>query len=88
MFESMKRKLEERQKVKGLSKGLRVVEELMVSGLSVQALDQNYGRADMTLKLMRSYGEITQNEYGAAMATLNNQYDKLRKRELKIEMFA
>lgn len=72
-----RRKKEE--KVAGLSKGLTVVDSLMTSGLNVQALDQNYGRADITLKLMEQNGEITAMELGAAMVTLNNQYDKLRK---------
>lgn len=75
MFGRRKKK----EKIAGLSKGLTVVDNLMTPGLNVQALDQNYGRADITLKLMEQNGEITAMELGAAMVTLNNQYDKLRK---------
>lgn len=75
MFGRRKKK----EKIAGLSKGLTVVDNLMMPGLNVQALDQNYGRADITLKLMEQNGEITAMELGAAMVTLNNQYDKLRK---------
>lgn len=82
MFGRRKKK----EKIAGLSKGLTVVDNLMTSGLNVQALDQNYGRAEITLKLMERNGEITVMELGAAMVTLNNQYDKLRQEALQAEM--
>ena len=83
MFKRIKKwfyKKQRTKRVSGLSKGLEVVDNLMVPGLRVKALDQNYGRAEMALKLMHQNNELTANELGAALITLNNQYDKLRKK--------
>ena len=75
------------QRVSGLSKGLEVVDNLMVPGLCIKALDQNYGRAEITLKLMHQNNELTANELGAALITLNNQYDKLRKKAWYAQLY-
>lgn len=76
------------KRMRGLSKGLTVVDNLMIPGLKVKVLDQNYGKAEITLKLMKDNKEITAEELGAAMVTLDNQYDKLRKEAEYAEMYA
>lgn len=91
MFKKIKEWFERKsdeKRMSGLSKGLTVVDNLMIPGLKVRALDQNYGKAEITLKLMKENGEITADELGAAMVTLNNQYDKLRKEAKYAAMYA
>ena len=90
MFKRITRRFGKKKSAKrmnGLSKGLTVVDNLMIPGLKVCALDRNYGKAEVTLKLMKENGEITANELGASMITLNNQYDKLRKEAEYAEMY-
>lgn len=90
MFKRIKKwfyKKQRTKRVSGLSKGLEVVDNLMVPGLRVKALDQNYGRAEMALKFMYQNNELTANELGAALITLNNQYDKLRKKAWYAQLY-
>ncbi len=88
MFEKIKRLLKKKERVSGLSKGMTVVNELMIPGLKVQKLDQNYGKAQITLQYMREGGEITEDELGAAMLTLKEQYKLLRRRACLEELYA
>ena len=90
MFKRIKKWLFKKQRVQrvsGLSRGLEVVDNLMVPGLRIKALDQNYGRAEITLKLMYQNNELTADELGAALVTLNNQYDKLRKKAWYAQLY-
>ncbi len=88
MFSKMIKKCLEKRRVSGLSKGMTVVNELMIPGLKVQKLDQNYGKAQITLQYMREGGEITEDELGAAMLTLKKQYKLLRRRACLEELYA
>ena len=82
MFEKIKERIEERQRVKGLSKAMSIVDEHMCPGLTPKALDYEYGQAYAEIKMSYINGEVTWNEVQAALATLDNQHDKLRRRAL------
>ena len=82
MFEKIKERIEERQRVKGLSKAMTIVDEHMCPGLTPSALDRAYGQAYAEIRMVYINGEITWNEMQAALVTLNNQHDKLRRRAM------
>lgn len=82
MFEKLKERIEERQRVKGLSKAMTIVDEHMCPGLTPSALDRAYGQAYAEIRMVYINGEITWNEMQAALVTLNNQHDKLRRRAM------
>lgn len=80
MFEKIKERIEERQRVRGLSKAMSIVDEHMCPGLKPNALDRAYGQAYAEIKMTYINGEVSWNEAQAALATLDNQHDKLRRR--------
>ena len=82
MLEKIKERIEERQSVKGLSKAMTIVDEHMCPGLTPSALDKAYGQAYAEIRMVYINGEITWNEMQAALVTLDNQHDKLRKRAM------
>lgn len=82
MFEKIKERIEERQRVKGLSKAMSIVEEHICPGLTPKALDMAYGQAYAEIKMSYINGEITWNEVQAALVTLDNQHEKMRRRAL------
>lgn len=84
----IKRRIEARKRVSGLSKGLTVVDNYMIPGLTVRKLDQNYGRAYESLNALHVFGEISADELGAAMATLKEQYRRLRHEAKYAERYA
>ena len=86
MFERIKERIEERQRVKGLSKAMSIVDEHMCPGLNPSALDRAYGQAYAEIKMSYINQEISWNEVQAALVTLNNQHDKLRKRAVNEAM--
>lgn len=88
MFESMKKKLEERQRVKGLSRALSIVDTYMMSGLSPEALDRAYGQAYAEIRMEYINGDIPENDMWAALATLDNLYNKLRPKALEALLYA
>ena len=77
MFEKIRERIEERQRVKGLSRAMSIVDEYMCPGLTPRALDMAYGQAYAEIRRVYIKGEITWNETQAALVTLNNQHDKL-----------
>lgn len=86
MFEKIKERIEERQRVKGLSKAMSIVDEYMCQGLTPKALDIAYGQAYAEIEMSYINQEISWNEVQAALVTLNNQHDKLRKRAVNEAM--
>ena len=88
MFENKKKKLEERQRVKGLSRALSIVDTYMMSGLSPEALDRAYGQAYAEIRMEYINGDIPENDMWAALATLDNQYNKLRPKALEALLYA
>lgn len=86
MFEKIGICLKERQRVKGLSRAMSIVDEHMCPGLTPKALDIAYGQAYAEIRMAYIKGEVTWNEVQAALVTLNNQHDKLRKRAVNEAM--
>ena len=43
MFARIREVIEEKQRVKGLTRALKIVDEYMISGLNQRALTHNYG---------------------------------------------
>ena len=86
MFEKIGICLKERQRVKGLSRVMSIVDEHMCPGLTPKALDIAYGQAYAEIRMAYIKGEVTWNEVQAALVTLNNQHDKLRKRAVNEAM--
>ena len=86
MFEKIGICLKERQRVKGLSRAMSIVDEHMCPGLTPKALDIAYGQAYAEIKMSYINQEISWNEVQAALVTLNNQHDKLRKRAVNEAM--
>lgn len=82
MFEKIRERIEEKQRVKSLSRAMNIVDENMCPGLTPGALDRAYGQAYAEIRMAYINGGITWNETQAALVTLNNQHDKLRKRAL------
>lgn len=82
MFERIKERIRENQRVKGLSRAMSIVDEFMVPGSTAKALDYGYGQAYATIREKYIAGEFGENEMQAALVTLDNQYDKLRRRAL------
>lgn len=82
MFEKIGICIKERQRVKGLSKAMTIVDEHMCPGLTPKALDIAYGQAYAEIRMSYINGEITWNEAQAALVTLDNQHDKLHRRAL------
>lgn len=83
MFEKIKKLLEKRECVSGLSKGMDIVDNYMRPGMNPSALDFSAGYAQARLHELYENGEITENEMEAALCTLNNQHEKLRTDALK-----
>lgn len=77
MFARIREAIEEKQRVKGLSRALKIVDEYMISGLNPRALTHNYGQAYADIRMNYINGDITENEMWAALTTLDNQYEKL-----------
>lgn len=88
MFEGMKKKYEERCRVKGLSRALMIVDTYMMSGLTPKALDRAYGQAYAEIRMEYINGDIPENDMWAALATLDNQYSKLRPKAVEALLFA
>lgn len=88
MFKKIKDHFEKRQRVKGLSKAMSIVDEYMMPGLTPRALDYNYGQAYADIRTVYINGEVTENEMHAALTTLDNQHDKLRRQALLEQMLA
>ena len=88
MFESMKKKFEERQRVKGLSRALTIVDTYMVPGLDPDVLDRAYKQAYDEIKEGYIKKEIPENDMLAALATLDNQYNKLRHKTIEALLLA
>ena len=82
MFKKIRERIEERQRVRGLSKAMSIVDEHMCPGLKPSALDRAYGQAYAEIRMAYINGGITWNEVQAALVTLNNQHDKLSKRAM------
>ena len=81
MFEGIKEKLNGKR-VSGLSRAMSIVDEFMVPGSTVKALDYGYGQAYTTIRQEYIDGAFDENEMMAALATLDNQHDKLRRQAL------
>lgn len=79
MFERIKEKLKG-QRVSGLSRAMSIVDEFMVPGSTLKALDHGYGQAYATIRQEYIEGKFDENEMKAALVTLDNQHDKLRRR--------
>ncbi len=87
MFESMKKKFEVRR-VKGLSRALTIVDTYMMSGMTPEALDRAYGQAYAEIRMEYINGDIPENDMWAALATLDNQYNKLRHKAIEALLLA
>lgn len=87
MFEEIKGKIKNCQRVSGLSKGMDVVDKYMRPGMNPSALDFSAGYAQARIHVLYENGEITENEMLAALTTLDNQHRKLSIDALK-EIYA
>ena len=88
MFAKIRERIEEKQRVKGLSRALSIVDEYMMPGLSPEALTFNYGQAYADIRTTYINGDITENEMWAALTTLDNQYEKMYSRAQRAMMYA
>ena len=88
MFKKLKREFEKRQRVNGLSKAMAIVDDHMIPGLTPRALDCAYGQAYAEIRSTYINGEVTENEMYAALVSLDNQHDKLRRQALMEELMA
>lgn len=85
MFEGIKEKLNGKR-VSGLSRAMSIVDEFMVPGSTAKALDHGYGQAYATIRQEYIDGAFDENEMMAALVTLDNQHDKLRRQALTEEI--
>ena len=79
MFEGIKEKLNGKR-VSGLSRAMSIVDEFMVPGSTLKALDHGYEQAYATIRQEYIEGKFDENEMKAALVSLDNQHDKLRRR--------
>lgn len=80
MFETLRDRITRNKRVSGLSRAMSIVDEFMVPGSTVKALDHGYGQAYATIRQEYIEGKFDENEIEAALVTLDNQHDKLRRR--------
>lgn len=78
----LKRKIESRKRVSGLSKGMDIVDKYMRPGMNPKALDFSAGYAQARIHGLYESGQITRNEMEAALFSLNDQHEKLRRKAL------
>lgn len=84
MFETLRDRITRNKRVSGLSKAMSIVDEYIHPGLTIRALDHGYGQAYATIRQEYIEGKFDENEMKAALVTLDNQHDKLR-RQAQIE---
>lgn len=84
MFGRLKERIAGNKRVSGLSRAMSIVDQFMVPGSTVKALDHGYGQAYVTIRQEYIEGKFDENEMKAALVTLDNQHDKLR-RQAQIE---
>ena len=82
MFERLKERIAGNKRVSGLSRAMSIVDEFMIPGSTVKALDHGYGQAYATIRQEYIEGKFDENEMKAALVTLDNQHDKLRRQAL------
>ena len=80
MFGRLKERIAGNKRVSGLSRAMSIVDEFMVPGSTVKALDHGYGQAYATIRQEYIEGKFDENEMKAALVTLDNQHDKLWRR--------
>lgn len=89
MFKKIKKviakKIEKRNRVSGLSKGMEIVDKYMRPGMNPKALDFSAGYAQARIHVLYENNEISKEEMEAALFSLNDQHEKLRNKAL-IEM--
>lgn len=88
MFAKIRERIEEKQRIKGLSRALQVVDEYMIPGLKPEALTFNYGKAYADIRMEYINGDITENEMCAALTTLENQYEKMYPAAVRAMLYA
>lgn len=88
MLGKLKKRFEERQRVKGLSKALSIVDKYMMNGLTPEELDEMYALAYADIRTVYINSEVTENEMRAAITTLDNQYNKMRPRAVMEQLYA
>lgn len=87
MFEKLKERIERNKRVTGLSKAMSIVDTHICPGLTVRALDRGYGQAYTEIRMEYLNGEVSENEMKAALAALDNHYDRLRRQSLLEQLF-
>ena len=86
MFERLvkwrKRKFEDKRRVSGLSAGLDIVDKYLRPGMNPDALDFSAGYAQARIHGLYETGQITKEEMEAALFTLHDHHEKLRRRAM------
>ena len=83
MLKKIRKRIKEKQRVKGLSKAMSIVDEYMRPGLNERAVDFSAGYAQARIQMLYEEGSITKAEMEAALFTLENQHDKLYRKAVE-----